>query len=123
MAESGARGFFRGMSTPLILATPVSALAFMGNTWAKSTLMINNDSLLKTTVCGGIAGGISTLVACPGEQIKCILQNDPKFKNPLSAGKFILRERGFAGFYKGMIFTNMRDVPAYAMFFVTYRNA
>lgn len=37
--ESGLRGFFRGMATPLVLATPVSALAFMGNSWANSNIL------------------------------------------------------------------------------------
>ena len=39
LKESDPKGFYRGMSTPLLLATPVSALAFMGNTWAKATIL------------------------------------------------------------------------------------
>ena len=60
-------------------------------------------------------------MACPGEQIKCILQNDPKFKSPVNAAKHIMRTNGVTGFYKGMIFTNLRDAPGYAIFFLTYR--
>ena len=83
-------------------------------------MKIYKDTLLKTTLCGFIAGSISTLVACPGEQIKCIIQNDPKFKTPFSAAKHIIKNNGIQGLYRGMIFTNMRDAPAYAVYFLTY---
>ena len=41
---SGPLGFYRGMATPLVLATPVSSLVFMGNDFAKKTFMPKNGS-------------------------------------------------------------------------------
>ena len=59
-------------------------------------------------------------MACPGEQIKCILQFDPKFKTPFTAARYIVNNHGFGGLFRGMIFTNTRDAPAYAAYFLAY---
>ena len=44
--KSGFRGFFRGMSIPLVLATPVTAMAYVGNTWSSSLMIHKKQEML-----------------------------------------------------------------------------
>jgi len=67
-----------------------------------------------------MGGATSALIACPSELIKCILQNHHTIESPKQAVGYILRDRGLTGFYKGMVFTLVRDIPAYAAFFGSY---
>lgn len=81
ISEHGFRGLYRGMLTPLMFATPVSALAFSGNGWAQNNFLANEDTGRKAAVCGTVGGFTSALLACPAERVKCILQNDPNVKS------------------------------------------
>ena len=81
ISEHGFRGLYRGMLTPLMFATPVSALAFSGNGWAQNNFLVNEDTGRKAAVCGTVGGFTSALLACPAERVKCILQNDPNVKS------------------------------------------
>ena len=81
ISEHGFRGLYRGMLTPLMFATPVSALAFSGNGWAQNNFLKNENTGRKAAVCGTVGGFTSALLACPAERVKCILQNDPNVKS------------------------------------------
>ena len=47
ISEHGFRGLYRGMLTPLMFATPVSALAFSGNGWAQNNFLKNDVKQFK----------------------------------------------------------------------------
>ena len=81
ISEHGFRGLYRGMLTPLMFATPVSALAFSGNGWAQNNFLKNENTGRKAALCGTVGGFTSALLACPAERVKCILQNDPNVKS------------------------------------------
>jgi solute carrier family 25 carnitine/acylcarnitine transporter 20/29 len=123
-AEQGFKGFVRGLSTPATLATPVTSLAFTGKTLARIVLFpgeIERKQYGQVSTCAAFGGLLATLVSCPGERIKCVLQVNSHIKRPRDALFFLTRTYGFAGLYKGWTFTALRDVPGYTAFFLSYR--
>ena len=123
-AEQGFKGFVRGLSTPATLATPVTSLAFTGKTLARIVLFpgeIERKKYGQVSTCAAFGGLLATLVSCPGERIKCVLQVNSHIKRPRDALFFLTKTYGFAGLYKGWTFTALRDVPGYTAFFLSYR--
>ncbi len=81
-----------------------------------------NNSLLSLTRAGMIAGGLSSLIYCPVQGIKCVAQADDvssakalrqltdDFRNPL-------------GIYRGLVPTLAYTVPAQAAFYLSFEVA
>ena len=123
-AEQGFKGFFRGLSTPATLATPVTSLAFTGKTLARAVFFprgIEKGAYGQVSTCAAFGGLLATAVSCPGERIKCVLQVNSHLRRPRDALFFLTRSYGFMGLYKGWTFTALRDVPGYTAFFLSYR--
>ena len=67
---------------------------------------------------------VASITTYPHEVLRTRFQNQttspPKYRNILHAVKLIFREEGLAGFYRGLIPTVMRVVPASAVTLMTY---
>ena len=77
--------------------------------------------------CGCFAGFINSFVLSPIELVKCRLQLQTEsranayYKGSLDCLAKIVREEGVAnGFFKGLVPTINREIPAYAAQFATY---
>ena len=79
------------------------------------------DKISTYVLSGAFGGFCASFVGCPGEHVKCIMQNDPKFKSPKQTAKHIYSTFGLKGIFKGMIFTIIRGLLAGACYFPTYR--
>jgi len=75
---------------------------------------------------GGISGVMTTVIMTPGERIKCLLQiqqgkgAEVKYNGPIDCAKQLIKTGGISSLYKGTCATLLRDVPASAMYFMTY---
>ena len=113
--QFGIRGFYRGLTTPMTFSTPVTAMAFTGNSLAKRYL---NDATGWNAFLAGSCGGLAASnVSCPSERIKCIMQERTDIKKPSNAFKYIFQTEGIRGFYKGFHFTMARDTLSMAHIF------
>ena len=73
--------FVKGMGTPLVMVTPLFALAFFGYgmgkrvvTYASSTPANTLLSPVQLFCAGAISGTVTSVVVAPVERIKCLLQ-------------------------------------------------
>ncbi|XP_065058964.1 mitochondrial carnitine/acylcarnitine carrier protein-like [Rhopilema esculentum] len=132
--NEGFRGLYKGMGTPLLIATPMCAVGFWGYgvgralQTSRDSLALSNFQILKA---GMLSGFLISFMNAPGERIKCLLQvqkgsgsSKVKFKGPVHCAVQIYKESGLRkGLYKGLGFTLLRDIPASGAYFVTYEYA
>jgi len=127
-AKEGPRGFYKGMAAPLAGVAPIFAISFFGFNVGKSIQQTSPDAPLtypQLFLAGCVAGVFSTSVMAPGERIKCLLQIQQsaataKYAGPVDCAKQLYREGGIRSIYKGTCATLLRDVPASAMYFMSY---
>ncbi|XP_030753270.1 mitochondrial basic amino acids transporter [Sitophilus oryzae] len=117
--KDGIRGIYRGMSSPLLGVAGINAIVFgiYGNT---QRCMKDPDSLTTHMIAGGIAGFVQSFICSPMELAKSRLQVGDKCKDPLDCLKKIYRNEGVKGLFRGLNLTILREVPAFATYFVSY---
>jgi len=131
--NEGFRGLYKGMGAPIIGVAPIFALSFFGYGLGKQMVASKTQgneelSALQMFFAGGISGVMTTAVMTPGERIKCLLQIQQgavgeaavKYAGPVYCGVKLIKEGGIRSMYKGTCATLLRDVPASAMYFMTY---
>jgi len=127
----GIRALYKGMAAPLVGATPIFALGFMGFGVGKKLQQSHPDEALgpvKLAIAGAFSGAVATVIMTPGERIKCILQVQQgsgstagvKYTGPVHVVKSLIAEGGISSLYKGTVATLARDVPASAAFYASY---
>ena len=116
------RGFFKGMSFPLITVPIVNAVVFSSNEFAKKLFSFHNEnemSLYEGVITGAFSGLVNCIIVTPVELVKCRLQvqndsNKIKYKGVLDCLFKIYNERGIKGLYAGNYASVLREMPAYA---------
>jgi len=132
-AKDGIRGFYRGMSAPLIGVTPIYAICFWGYNLGKriaswAVPQETPDGLLPMShifFAGGFSAIPTTLLMAPGERIKVLLQTQgsgsaKKYNGPVDVVTKLYREGGLRSVYKGTVATLLRDVPGSIAYFGAY---
>ncbi|XP_017069988.1 mitochondrial magnesium exporter 1 [Drosophila eugracilis] len=126
--QEGFRGFYRGISAPLVGVTPLYAVDFA--VYAAGKRMFQTDEHIKLTypqifVAGALAGLCSALVTVPTDRIKVLLQTQTVSNGPIlyngtmdTAAK-LYREGGIRSLFKGTCASILRDSPT-GFYFVTY---
>ncbi|KAK7506794.1 hypothetical protein BaRGS_00001645, partial [Batillaria attramentaria] len=130
-----AKGFFRGMSFPLMSYALINSVFFGVYDYTLRTLyyggplshMPFHSSVL---VAGCVGGAAQLLVACPSDVVKVVLQSQiPEtataqaaryYTGPRQCIQHILRTSGVTGMYKGMAAMACRDVPGYGIYLVVF---
>ncbi|XP_071080406.1 solute carrier family 25 member 45-like [Haliotis cracherodii] len=137
-----ARGFFRGMSWPLLSYGVINSVFFgvYGNTLQFMQRMRNEldrASYADIYVAGCVGGAAQLVIACPVDLCKVILQSQiphettagnkgparvasPYFKGPLEAVMATVRQNGVSGCYRGLTVMAFRDVPSYGIYCAIY---
>ncbi|XP_048259901.1 solute carrier family 25 member 45-like [Haliotis rufescens] len=134
------KGFFRGLSWPLLSSVGLTSIFFGVYGTALSLLGHQGDSSQRSTTyystifAAGCIGGVSQLpLSCPVDSLKVVLQSQiihaqggkldtqKRFHNgPLAAAKDIIRTRGIQGLYRGLSTQALRDIPASGIYMTTY---
>eukprot|EP01138_Halocafeteria_seosinensis_P014302 gb/GECG01014602.1/.p1 GENE.gb/GECG01014602.1/~~gb/GECG01014602.1/.p1 ORF type:complete len:358 (+),score=26.08 gb/GECG01014602.1/:1-1074(+) len=124
----GPLSLFKGLASPLIANAPLNALVFAGYGQAMRYMETVEPSTgintLRLGVAGAWGGLLQCIIATPSELIKCQQQVYIKGSFRLSAWR-VIKERSkhlgvFRGLFQGWWTTVWRDVPSFAVYFITY---
>ncbi len=125
-AKEGPRGFFRGVTAPMLGCIGEFALqfsvfgqcqVFLENFFGPSEVVPLHCAFL----CGAPSGFFVAHVLTPAELIKCKLQlNRKKYSGTLDCLRKTYRKGGMRGLYCGHTATLARDVPGNMAWFGTY---
>ncbi|KAH8409948.1 hypothetical protein KR009_001701 [Drosophila setifemur] len=126
--QEGFRGFYRGISAPLVGVTPIYAVDFA--VYAAGKRLFQTDENIKLTypqifVAGALAGICSALVTVPSDRIKVLLQTQTVSSGPLlyngtmDTAVKLYRQGGIRSLFKGTCACILRDSPT-GIYFVTY---
>ncbi|XP_052269197.1 solute carrier family 25 member 45-like [Dreissena polymorpha] len=131
------RGFYRGLSWPLLSLGVVNSV-FFGVYGHTLKLLESNKSKQKCNylnifIAGCVGGTAQIVFVVPADFIKTALQSQiphdvdgldkvrrPYFKGPIQCAKVIYQERGCLGFYKGGLAMTYREIPSYGIYCLTY---
>ena len=129
--NEGLRGFFKGMATPFFGIIPIYALTFFGYGLGKSLQNPHgpNGEFSKMQIfnAGMLSAVFTTVIAAPGERIKCLLQVQANtksqktlYKGPLDCGVKLYRSGGLRSLFRGTSVTLLRDAPGNGVYFIVY---
>lgn len=125
MAKESFRGLYRGMSSPMLGVSAINAVVFgvYGNVQRMSS---NPNSFSSHFLAGSVAGFAQSIICSPMELAKTQLQlqvhqvGGVKFKGPTQCLSYIHQCEGIRGIFRGLGTTALRDVPGFALYFVSY---
>lgn len=122
--ESGIRGLYRGVASPLLAAAFVFAVSFWGYDVGQQLIRYlgTHEKLSISELClaGGLSGIPSALVLAPFERLKVLMQTESRYTSMIQCGLDVVREGGVGGLFRGTILTLLRDVPGSLTWFGTY---
>jgi hypothetical protein len=96
--QNGIRGFFRGLTPSLLMNIPTGAIEFSTILYLEK--MFGNEGL-KPFLYGAITGIVSSVIISPLDTIKTFRQMQ-KGKNMVDIYNYILSNRGWKGFFRGV---------------------
>lgn len=124
--EEGARGLYKGITSPLGFCAALTAVLFTSN-GVLSRLLVNGNeppSREKQLLAGAGAGLVSVSILCPMELIKSRLQvqykGQQQYSGSLDCIRQVVRFEGLRGLYRGAFSTACMEVPAGATYFAVY---
>ncbi|XP_063001769.1 solute carrier family 25 member 45 isoform X1 [Elgaria multicarinata webbii] len=137
------RGFFKGMSFPLLSVAVVNSVTF--GAYGNALLYLCNTpcrdrhsdppSYAHVFMAGSFSGLMQAVILAPVDLIKVRLQNQnhpygrsrvvpeeaqPRYRGPMHCSAVIFREEGFAGLFRGGWALVLRDTPTMAVYFLVY---
>ncbi|XP_064108421.1 mitochondrial carnitine/acylcarnitine carrier protein-like [Macrobrachium nipponense] len=122
-------GLYKGMSVPLMMTTPITAVSFTGFTFGKKLQQGSSEeplTLRQITYAGMLAGLFTSTLTTPAERVKILLQDQAAvsgskaYKGPFAVAKGLYRGGGIISLYRGMIPTVFRDVIGFGTYFPSY---
>ncbi|RLN69528.1 hypothetical protein BBJ28_00023529 [Nothophytophthora sp. Chile5] len=127
LQHEGVRGFFKGMTSPLVGSAWTNAIMFA--TYERSLQLIDSTpqtpTLQSVFYAGTIGGFCQTVALTPAELIKCRLQvqdghESTRYRGPWDCVKHIYQRNGLRGLFLGYTCTLWREVPSFAFYFSMY---
>lgn len=125
MEKESIRGLYRGMSSPMAGVAAINATVF-GVYGSIQRYSSNPNSYTTHFVAGSAAGLTQSVICSPVELAKTRLQLQANvagariFKGPMQLLNGVYRTDGIRGLFKGVTITALRDIPGYAIYFVSY---
>ncbi|ORX69420.1 mitochondrial carrier [Linderina pennispora] len=127
----GAAGLYKGVTSPLAGIGFCNAVVFAANGYFLRLFQSNSSqplTLQQKAIAGGLAGGVMSFMNCPVELLKVKLQTQYGTLKPgqkpytgvFNCGVRTVQERGFAGLYRGLGITILRDIPSFVAYFGLY---
>ena len=136
LRDEGLNGLYRGCLPPIFSQGFINALLFFGESFTSRILEpAQLHGYLSLTVTQCIAGSFGGLLSCsvlvPAEVIKVSMQAKKPSTSIHSSSSFwidtidevktLYRAEGTSGFFKGFSITALRQMPANAIYFYSYR--
>lgn len=131
--SEGVKGFWRGVTPPLMVSVPQFAIVFASFSYNRQVIRKLSGrpegDLRDTAVAGSLVALPTTLLYTPSERVKIAMQTDgrrvalglkPRHADALGCTAKLLRE---GTLFRGFLATLARDVPAWACYFVVYTAA
>jgi len=125
LKNEGVKGFYSGVFGVMGGQAIIKSVAFGTNSWALSALeKISLDSdFIRLTAAAAFAGLMSSFFVNPIERVKVLMQADQlgSYSSEIDCISKVIENDGFYGFMsRGLDATIIREVPSYALYFVTY---
>ena len=121
IATQGLRGLYKGVYYPLLTGPLVNAMNFGVYQLYKNFKETNELSFKMGLEAGAFSGLVGAFVVSPVEMVKCKMQTMGTGRLTSSEClKEILRNKGLAGLYQGMVATILREIPSIAAQFAAY---
>jgi len=137
LRHEGPLAFFKGVVAPVSVALPINGIVFVtyGGSLRYFQSYVNDKYPSQSQVkdrrklpplyhflAGTVAGFFQCSFACPNELIKIQCQvNRSNNVKPLLMAQSLVRKAGLRGLYQGIGLTIMRDVPAFGIYFGSYK--
>lgn len=130
--KDGFRGFYRGLSSPVLGAALETAVVF--SVFGQMARVLGGNSsedltMPQVVVAAGVAGFAVSHVLTPVELVKCRIQVQTnatastavaKYRGPWDCIRSIAREEGVLGLFRGYRATIIREMPGNAVWFGFY---
>ena len=125
LKEEGISGFYGGVVWVMIGQAFIKSAAFASNTWALDHLSQNPETatLVDLIFAAFFAGFFTSFLVNPIERVKILMQSDniKTYKSDLDCFVKVLQNDGAFGLVlRGIDATLWREIPGYALYFVTY---
>jgi len=123
----GPRALFKGMLSPLLTNSAMSAITF--STWQEAQRLLHFDEkehapLSKVFLAGSIAGVTQCSLATPMELVRTKLQvqhgGSLAYKGNIDCIRKVCQAEGLAGLYRGNVSMMLREAPAFGVYFSMY---
>jgi hypothetical protein len=127
--SDGMKGFFRGVTSPLVAQFIMNSIIFTTNSVVMRILEADrarhSPGKPLNVLIAGCAGGLtSCLILVPTDVVKCSLQVETalirSYESPIQCAYSILHNEGIGGLYKGFATTALREIPAFGIYFSCY---
>lgn len=124
-STEGPRALFSGLTATLLRDAPFSGIYVMFYTQTKRTLPPEISSSVYAPLgnfgCGVLAGVMASLVTQPADVVKTHVQLSPQeYRRTRDALRFIYKEYGFSGFFRGAVPRALRRTLMAAMAWTVY---
>jgi len=123
----GVAGFYSGVSSTMTGQAIIKGIVFLVYEAAKAALSAfaagDDPGFRILIIAACISGAVGSLVVTPVERIKCVMQagEASAYDSPLACIAVVVRRDGWYGLaFRGLGATLLREVPAYAFYFVSY---
>ena len=127
--KEGFFAIYRGIMYPFLGYGIIFSSTFGINGSARSILLEyrknqtkNIDyelNLFEISLCGGIAGGLTSFIRGPIERVKCWSQIQKQ--GTLESTRFLIKNYGIRGIYTGLFATIHKDVPKFMIYYPVYK--
>ncbi|GAA6230355.1 solute carrier family 25 member 38-B-like isoform X2 [Lates japonicus] len=120
----GIRALFSGLTATLLRDAPFSGIYVMFYSQTKRALpqevTLSAYAPLVNFSCGVVAGVMASLVTQPADVVKTHIQVSPSHWSTADAVRYIYREHGMAGFFRGAVPRSLRRTLMAAMAWTVY---
>jgi len=122
----GVAGFYSGVTSTMVGQALIKGVVFFVYEAAKALLSADpsaDPSVAALIAAACISGAVGSFVVTPVERVKCVMQagEADAYSNPVECIADLVRADGVGVLaFRGLGATLLREVPAYAFYFVSY---
>jgi Mitochondrial carrier protein len=128
LRDEGVRGFYQGLTLPLLGTLLETAVLFTANGAIKRVIGGGRKEhelrMWEVFMSGGFTGFIVAHILTPIELVKCRMQSqdsaNPRYRSTLACLRDAVQSEGLGVLYRGHVATIWREVPGTACWFGAY---